>query len=113
MAPFPARGQSPGPRGGVGFAPAPGGADLDVAQSARQAGRPASVDVSEHTREGIPPNFLQLTSQAASSAQCDDPKYLAWFRLLTGVTESELSPYNRKTWDWAYLAEAATRAGLM
>ncbi|MEP7017444.1 MAG: class I SAM-dependent methyltransferase [Actinomycetota bacterium] len=91
----------------------PSGADFDLAQVARQAERLASVDVSEHNREGIPPNFLQLTSQAASSAQCDDPKYLEWFRLLTGVTESELSPYNRKTWEWAYIAEAVTQAGLM
>ena len=61
----------------------PSGTDFGLAQVARQAERLAGVDVSEHNREGIPPNFLQLTSQAASSAQCDDPKYLEWFRLLS------------------------------
>jgi hypothetical protein len=91
----------------------PSATDFALAQVARQAARLAGVDVSEHNREGIPPNFVQLTSQAASSAQCDDPRYLEWFRLLTGVTESELSPYNRKTWEWAYIAEAVAQAGLM
>ena len=91
----------------------PSATDLALAQVARQAERLAGVDVSEHNHDGIPPSFLELTSQAASSAQCDDPKYLEWFRLLTGVTESELSPYNRKTWEWAYIAEAVAQAGLL
>lgn len=92
-----------------------GATDSALAQIARQTARLEGVDVSEHNREGTPPNFSRLTSQAASAAQCDDPKYLEWFRLLTGVTESETgqNAYNRKTWEWAYIAEAVTQAGLM
>lgn len=87
--------------------------DPDVAQVARRAAYLARVDVSEHNQLGTPPCFSQLTSQAASAAQCKDPKYLEWFRLLTGLTESEFNQYNRKTWEWAYIAEAVEQAGLM
>jgi SAM-dependent methyltransferase len=91
----------------------PTAADPAIAQVARQAAYLARVDVSEHNRAGTPPDFSQLTSQAVSAAQCEDPTYLEWFRLLTGTTESELNPYNRKTWEWAYIAEAVAQAGLM
>jgi SAM-dependent methyltransferase len=91
----------------------PSVSDFKFAQVASQAARLASVDVSEHNYEGTPPNFSHLTSQAVSAAQCDDSTYLEWFRLLTGVSESELNPYNRKTWEWAYIAEAVVQAGLM
>jgi len=71
------------------------------------------VDVSDHNREGRPPSFAHLTSQAASSAQCDDPTYLEWLRVLTGASESQTlhNTYNRKTWEWAYIAEAVAQAG--
>lgn len=84
----------------------------EVAQQAAYLGR---VDVSEHNRDCAPPNFSQLRSQAVSAAQCEDPTYLEWFRMLTGLTESETNhnAYNRKTWEWAYIAEAVAQAGLM
>jgi len=89
--------------------------DPALMQVARQAAYLARVDVSEHNREGIPPSFSQLTSQAASAAQCEDPKYLEWLGVLTGVGESRTvdNPYNRKVWEWAYIAEAASQAGLV
>ena len=85
------------------------------AQIARQAALLALVDVSEHNREGVPPSFSRLTSQAASAAQCNDPRYLEWLGVLTGVGESRTvdNPYNRKVWEWAYIAEAVSEAGLV
>lgn len=96
-------------------APEPGATDSALAQIARQAARLDGVDVSEHNREGSPPSFSHLMSQATSAAQCDDPTYLEWFRLLLGITEAETSQnaYNRKAWEWAYIAEAVEQAGLM
>ena len=91
----------------------PSAIDPTLAQVARRSAYLARVDVSEHNRIAPPPNFSLLMSQAVSAAQCEDPKYLEWFRLLTGLTESEFNPYNRKTWEWAYIAEAVTQAGLM
>jgi SAM-dependent methyltransferase len=84
-------------------------------QIARQAAYLARVDVTEHNRVGTPPTFSRLQSQAASAAQCNDPAYLEWLRVLTGLPESKLAEnaYNRKTWEWAYIAEAVTQAGLM
>ena len=86
-----------------------------LAQIATQSAYLARVDVSEHNREGSPPTFAQLTSQAASAAQCEDPTYLHWLDVLTGVGEEKTvgNPYNRKTWEWAYIAEAASQAGLL
>lgn len=86
-----------------------------LAQTATEAAYLARVDVSEHNREGSPPTFARLTSQAASAAQCDDPTYLHWLDVLTGVGADKTvsNPYNRKTWEWAYIAEAASQAGLL
>jgi len=75
----------------------------------------ALVDVSDHNRDGNPPSFSRLVSQATSSAQCSDPAYLDWLRILMGVAPSApiRNTQNRKTWEWAYIAEAVTQAGLM
>jgi len=80
-----------------------------------QAAYLARVDVSDHNRADAPPTFSHLVCQAASAAQCEDPAYRAWLRTLTGVSESEplRNTHNRKTWEWAFIAEAVTQAGLM
>jgi SAM-dependent methyltransferase len=70
------------------------------------------IDVSPHNRRGRPPSFDQLESQAASAAQCEHPAYLAWLRVLRGGTNSGLQ-YHRKMWEWAFIAEAATQAGVL
>lgn len=86
-----------------------------IEPAAAQAAYLARVDVSEHNRESVPPSFSQLVSQATSAAQCADPAYLAWLRELTGVPQGGevRNTLNRKTWEWAYIAEATTQAGLM
>jgi SAM-dependent methyltransferase len=75
----------------------------------------ARVDLSDHNRGGVPPSFTRLVSQATSAAQCDDPVYLDWLRELTGVAKGAAigNTHNRKTWEWAYIVEAVTQAGLM
>ena len=102
------------PDGVTGNMPGPAG-DMTLGQIARQAALLSRVDVSEHNRVGTPPTFAKLQSQAASAAQCQDPAYLRWFRLLMGMPEGDLAGlvFNRKTWEWAYIAEAVTQAGLM
>lgn len=96
--------------------PAPADARHDgvptAEQIARQAEYLARVDVSEHNRDGTAPTFTNLVSQATSAAQCQDPTYLQWLRDLTGEPVTA-RPYNRKLWEWAYIAEAVTEAGLM
>jgi len=75
----------------------------------------AQIDVSDHNRGGRPPTFAELKGQAASAAQCDDPAYLEWCKLLEGwdAPTGPIRQYNRKLWEWAYIAEAVTQAGLM
>jgi len=85
------------------------------AAEVRQARLLARVDVSEHNRGSRAPTFSELECQAASAAQCDDPAYLEWCRLLQGWDEptGPVGQYNRKLWEWAFIAEAVTQAGLM
>ena len=75
----------------------------------------AQIDVSDHNRGGRPPTFAELECQAASAAQCDDPAYLEWCKLLEGwdAPTGPIRQYHRKLWEWAYIAEAVTQAGLM
>jgi len=97
---------------GIGLGDEPGPSGPTLTQVARQAALLARVDVSEHNRAGDAPTFSELRSQAASAAQCTEPAFLEWLRLLTG--EPITTPlYNRKLWEWAYIAEAVTQAGLM
>lgn len=74
----------------------------------------AEVDVTEQNRDARWPSFETLESQAATAAQCDHPAYLAWCQLIEGW---EGAPggrqYNRKLWEWAFIAEAISRAGLL
>ena len=85
-------------------------------EQARLLGR---VDVSQQNRWGRPPAFDVLESQAASAAQCHHPTYQAWYRLIEDVPAWPVEgpvpagAFHRKAWEFAYIAEAITQAGLM
>lgn len=99
-------------------------AELERATRARWLER---VDLTEHNRGGQPPHFADVDSHAVSAEQCVDPTYRAWFRQLLPVLEDRVlrseglseweerggvvgapTPlFNRKAWEWAYIAEMA------
>jgi hypothetical protein len=74
----------------------------------------ASIDLREHNASGRPATFDRLECQAASASQCDHPVFLDWCRQLTGWTgPMDGERYNRKVWEWAFICEAISQAGLM
>ncbi|MGA2283488.1 MAG: class I SAM-dependent methyltransferase [Candidatus Dormibacteria bacterium] len=89
------------------------------------------VDVTDHNRGGHQPAFADFDSHAVSAAQCVDPAYLEWYRRLLpgwfedcvartdggdawerrgGVFGAPAPLFNRKAWEWAYIAEMASQA---
>ncbi len=94
--------------------------DAVVLDRARQADVLDRVDVSEHNRHGRPANFDGLQCRAASAADCEDERYLAWWRLFENLPVGTApgqpggpSPYNRKIWEWALIAQSIEQLGLM
>ena len=94
--------------------------DPAVVDRARQADYLARIDVSQHNRSHRPAEFDGLQCRAASAAQCEDDRYVNWWRQLERVPET-LSPgdrgaptlYNRKVWEWAFIAQSIEQLGLM
>jgi hypothetical protein len=97
----------------------PSGVDPVAAAELEQARQLARIDVRRQNRGGRPPTFDALESQAVSAAQCEHPRYLEWFRMLQNVPDetpddqAQATAYNRKVWEWAYIAEAVRTAGLL
>jgi hypothetical protein len=89
--------------------------DRYAAARTLQAERLARIDLREHNQHYKEPLFARLESQGATAAQCDDPAFLEWTRKLQGWEEPvpPIYAYNRKLWEWAYIAEAVTQAGLL
>ncbi len=74
----------------------------------------AEVDVSEQNAGSRWPTFEVLECQAATAAQCDHPDFLRWCRMIESWDgEPGGRQYNRKLWEWAFIAEAISRAGLL
>jgi hypothetical protein len=107
------------------------GAEPGELERAIRSGWLQRVDVTEHNRGCGPPAFTDFDSHAVSAAQCVAPAYLAWFRKLLpgwledtlarteggdewerrgGVVGAPISLFNRKAWEWAYIAEMASQA---
>lgn len=94
--------------------------DQVVVDRARQADYLARVDVSQHNRSHRPAEFDGLQCRAVSAAQCEDERYVNWWRLLLHVPET-LSPgdegapmfYNRKLWEWAFIVQSIEQLDLM
>lgn len=84
------------------------------AAAAFQAERLARVDLRRHNAGGTRPTFPNLQSQAVTAAQCETPEYLALARQIMG-REDDLAGlrYNRKVWEYAYIAQAVDEAGLL
>lgn len=64
----------------------------------------------ERAASRLPPTFDDLRWQAASAAQADDPRYLAWVDELEHPRENR---YHRKVWEWCFILEAMRQAGAM
>ncbi len=100
-------------------------------ERAMRSGWLQRVDVTDHNQAGRPPAFADFDSHAVSAAQCVVPAYLAWYRKLLpgwledslarteggdewkrrgGVTGAPIPLFNRKAWEWAYIAEMASQA---
>ena len=74
----------------------------------------ARIDVREHNADPRPPRFDALECQSASARQCDEPAFREWAELIQNWGEDPGGrQYNRKLWEWAYIAEAVRAAGLM
>jgi SAM-dependent methyltransferase len=99
--------------------PEPYRLDPWVEAELEQARHLARIDVRRHNSGGRAPTFDALESQAVSALQCEHPRYLEWFRMLENVPgstpddELRARAYNRKVWEWAYIAEAVHSAGLL
>jgi SAM-dependent methyltransferase len=80
----------------------------------QQADALSRIDLREHNAEGGRPTFDNLQSQSCSAAQCDDPRYLRWAKLFENWQDDPAGrQYNRKIWEFAYIAESVERAGLL
>lgn len=91
----------------------------DVARS-HQAQWLERVDVTDHNRRSSPASFGGLMCHAPSAAECRDPAYLSWWRVLKNLAhDAEPGADNvngrlhRKIWEWAYIAQAVTELGHM
>jgi SAM-dependent methyltransferase len=74
----------------------------------------ARIDLREHNADPRPPRFDALECQSVSAGQCDEPAYREWSSLIENWDgEPAGQQYNRKLWEWAYIAEAVRTAGLM
>ena len=80
-----------------------------------QANRLEAIDLTEHNLSYAAPSFARLESQGATAAQCEDPVYLEWCLKLQGwdAPHPPIYAYNRKLWEWAYIAEAVRQANLL
>jgi FkbM family methyltransferase len=74
----------------------------------------ARVDLRRHNAGGSRPTFPNLQSQAVTAAQCETPEYLAMAEQIVG-RQGDLAGlrYNRKVWEYAYIAQAVAEAGLL
>ncbi len=107
------------------------GAEPGELERAMRSGWLQRVDVTDHNQAGGPPAFTDFDSHVVSAAQCVAPAYLAWYRKLLpgwledsvarteggdewerrgGVTGAPIPLFNRKAWEWAYIAEMASQA---
>ena len=86
-----------------------------------QHGYLARIDVSaQNAASPAPAGFSGLNSRAASAADCEDERYLHWFDLMSSDSADDIvnrregiGLYNRKTWEYAFIAEAAAQAGVL
>lgn len=88
----------------------------EIAARLQQVAALERIDLTDHNG-AVPkrPQFTAGESQAVSSAQCDDAAYLRWSALLLDATDP-LPPemrYNRKVWEWAYIAQCASESGVL
>lgn len=71
----------------------------------------ARIDLTDHNRGAEPPEFGRLRSQTPSAAQFEHPAFREWEPLLRFEHRAERC--HRKTWEWAYILQAARQHGVL